>query len=240
MFHEAKGKVVVIVAHPRLSEDFSRLKGPIAILIPQPVNPFTVRDKDLTIHNHNTTRVVEAVRNFADRHIRPRTSHDIIQNPEGSVGRFAQHPVVVGRKRRQQQSAIIEERHATYGWFKSVRTETFDDPTGVNPRHHKTIARPKILAAIEVLLGPRGNHASDALFSQKGLRRHQRERLTPWGLPFQAKRFFSSAFKHPDQNGMRSLRQTNGTHFGSEWMNAIMIDHQGVIDLKLRTIVTGQ
>ena len=39
---------------------------------------------------------------------------------------------------------------------------------------------------------------------------------------------------------MRSLRQTNGTHFGSEWMNAIMIDHQGVIDLKLRTIVTGQ
>ena len=240
MFHEAKGKVVVIVAHPRLSEDFSRLKCPIAILIPQPVDPFAVRNKDLTIHNHNTTRVVEAVRHFVDRDIRPRPPNDIIQNPEGSVGRFTQHPVVVGRKRRQQQSAIIEERHATYRWFKSVWTETFDDPTWVNPRHHKAIARPKILAAIEVLLGPRGNHASDALFSQKALRRHQSKRLAPRDLPFQTKRFFSGAFKHPDQNGMRPLRQTNGTHFGAERMNAIMINHQGVIDLKLRTIVAGQ
>ena len=183
---------------------------------------------------------MEAIRNFVDRDIRPRPPNDILQNPEGPVGRFTQHPVVVGRKRRQQQPAIIEKRHATYGWFKSVRTETFDDPTGVNPRHHKTIARPKILAAIEVLLGTRGNHASDALLGKKGLRRHQRKRLAPWGLPFQTKRFFSNTFKHPDQNGMRSLRQTNGPHFVAEGVNAIVIDHQSVIDLKLRTIVTGQ
>ena len=78
MLHEAKGKVVVIVAHPRLSEDFSRLKCPIAILIPQPVDPFAVRNKDLTIHNHNTTGVMEAVRHFVDRDIRPRPPNDII------------------------------------------------------------------------------------------------------------------------------------------------------------------
>ena len=112
MFHKAKGKVVVIVTHPRLSEDFSRLKCSIAILIPQPIDPFAVRDKDLTIHNHNTTGVMEAVRHFVDRDIRPRPPNDIFQYPEGSVGRFTQHPVVVGRKRRQQQPVVAVDVYA--------------------------------------------------------------------------------------------------------------------------------
>ena len=71
MFNQAKRKVVVVVPHPRLDENFTRLKGPVSILIPQSINPFTVRDEEFTVHDHDAARIVKAIRHLGDRHIGP-------------------------------------------------------------------------------------------------------------------------------------------------------------------------
>ena len=240
LLFEPEGKVVVVVADPRLRPLFVRLEGAVVVEVAQAVDAGAVRNIDVAVVHRDAARIVVTAGKLLELDRLWRCANDIRQDVERAVGVLAQDAVVRWLEVAYDQPTVGQKRHAANLWLESLWAQRLDFKRRMHDLDRHAIARTHVLAAVLVDLLARCSHAGHARLGAQRRLRHKLESPRARRTPVENERGTAFVLEEVDAKGVQSRAELDRAGLGRRRMMTIVLDHLLRIDLEPASIVAAE